>query len=558
MRLHLLAVCIALFSAVRSQAGVTVWIDTDPSVERGGHEVDDGLALLQAFRSLELSIRGISVIFGNAPLDRAFPIGQHLVRDFGPADMKIYRGAASAQDLGRETEASCALEAALAREELTIIALGPVTNIGTVLRNHPELAQRMTKIVAVAGRRLRQKFSAQPSAKPFRDFNFEMDAPAFQVLLHSKVPLVLTPWEISSKVWLSEKELAVLRKNDPSASWVWDAAEDWLKFWRQNLGVTGFNPFDTLAVGYVAAPGGFRCEPLPLEIQRLPDDIEPKNPDKPYLIADRNLRSPSSALYCFEAPPGFAAELARRIGQVAALDHSAWNELAGKYINAEARVDYRVLKERDLPRLDAYLRQLASKWPERLPQPERKAALINAYNALTVRWVLANYPVESIWRTKHPFTEPRHTVNGERISLDGIEGQLRVMGDGRIHAALVCAARSCPPLRREAYTAQRLDEQLDENFQRWLANKKLNEFLPHRRAANVSMIFKWYADDFRKTGDSVEKYLIRFGPQEQVQFLAALGSHLDYKTYNWGLNDASTLGSNYSQAEFYWDALRNK
>ena len=558
MKFSLLAVCAALFFASLSQANTPVWIDTDPSVARGGHEVDDGLALLQAFRSSALSIRGISAVFGNAPLDQAFPIGQHLVRDFGPAGMKVHRGAASAQDLGRETEASRALEAALEHEELTVIAIGPVTNLGTVVKNHPELAKRITKVIAVAGRRPHQRFSAQPSAKPFRDFNFEMDAPAFQAILDSKVPLVLTPWEISSKVWLGEKDLASLRTNNPSGSWVWDAAEDWLKFWRQNLGTAGFNPFDTLAVGYAADPDGFQCEQLPVAIERLPDDVDAKNPEKPYLMADRHLRSASSALYCYEAPTGFAAALVQRIGHFPALDHSAWNELTGKYVNAEARVDYRALKERDLPRLDAYLQQLAGKWPEGLPQPEQKAALINAYNALTVRWILANYPVESIWRTKHPFTEPRHTLNDEKISLDGIEGRLRAMGDPRVHAALVCASRSCPPLRWEAYSAQHLGEQLDDNFRRWLANRELNEFLPQRRTALVSMIFKWYAGDFGKTGGSVEKYLIRFGPQGQAQFLAMPGSCIDYKTYNWGLNDALTLGSNYSQAKFYWDALRNK
>jgi len=241
-----LAFCAAFLLTVRSQAGIAVWIDTDPSVAPGGHEVDDGLALLQAFRSPELSIRGISVVFGNAPLEEAFLIGQHLARDFGPAGTRVYRGASSAQQLGVETEGSRALEAALKKEKLTVIALGPVTNIGTVLRNHPELGKQIAQIIVVAGRRPYQKFSAQPSAKPFRDFNFEMDAPAMQALLNSKVPLVLTPWEVSSKVWLGEKELARLRSNNPSASWVWDAAGDWLQFWQRDLRAKGFNPFDTL------------------------------------------------------------------------------------------------------------------------------------------------------------------------------------------------------------------------------------------------------------------------------------------------------------------------
>jgi inosine-uridine nucleoside N-ribohydrolase len=63
--------------------------------------------------------------------------------------------------------------------------LGPATNVATVLRNHPELRNRVKKIVAVTGRRPNQKFSTAPSAQAFRDFNFELDAPGFQVLLDS-------------------------------------------------------------------------------------------------------------------------------------------------------------------------------------------------------------------------------------------------------------------------------------------------------------------------------------------------------------------------------------
>ena len=551
-----LALIVGLLSASALRAGIPVWIDTDPSVARGGHEVDDGFALIQAFRSPALSVRGVSVVFGNAPLVNAFPIGQRLVREFGSSGMPVYRGAVSGNDLGLETEASRALEAALAKEELIVIALGPVTNVATVLRNHPELARRVKQIVAVAGRRPQQRFVTQATARPFRDFNFELDAPAFQVLLDSNVPLVLAPWEVSSKVWLGEQDLSTLRSKDAALSWVLDAAADWLQFWRKNLGTQGFNPFDTLAVGYVISSVGFHCEQLPAAIQRLPDDTVPQNaastPEKPYLLVDRKLASKTPVLYCFDPPPDFSAALVRQLTvPVPTLDHSLWNALAQKYINAEAKVDYAAIQAEALPRLDAYLRLLGAKWPNGLPAADKKAALLNAYNALTVRWIITNYPVQSIWRTKHPFTEARHSIDGELVSLDRIESQLRDLSDPRIHAALVCAARGCPPLRREAYEARRLDEQLDDNVRSWLANPRLNEFFPERRTASVSMIFKWYAKDFIKTSGSVENFLSRFVPSET-------GDRLEYKTYDWGLNDRSNIGDGYSQAKFYWDALRNK
>ena len=304
----------AIFAGAAA-ASTPVWIDTDPSVARGGHEVDDGFALVQAFHSAALTVRGVSVVFGNAPLDESFPIAQHLVKDFGPPRLRTFRGAGSAGQLGTETEGSRAIAAALRRERLTILMLGPATNVATVLRNHPELAQRIVSVIAVAGRRPNQKFSTAPGVKPFRDFNFELDAEGFQVLLDSGVPVVLAPWEISSKVWIREPDLENLRSSNGRLSWILDAAQDWLAFWKTELAANGFNPFDTLAVGYAISPVGFACQRLPVKIERHPDDTETgvNAPQKPYLLADRALVSKTSATYCSEPPPSFASNLLRML-----------------------------------------------------------------------------------------------------------------------------------------------------------------------------------------------------------------------------------------------------
>lgn len=305
------ALLLILVAGALASGAVPVWIDTDPSVAPGGHEVDDGFALIQAFHSSALMVRGVSVVFGNAPLNEGFPIAQHLVRDFGPPALPVVSGAASANGLGIETDATRALAAALRREELVILMLGPATNIATVLQNHPELGNRVKAIVAVAGRRRNQRFSAAPSAPAFRDFNFELDAPAFQVLLDSRVPLVLTPWEISSKIWLRRADLIRLRASNASLGWVIDAAGDWLDVWKQKFASDGFNPFDTLAVGFVIAPESFRCEKLPVRIEQHPDDTVSGAgaPTKPYLIADSSIETSYSARYCFEAPASFQGAL---------------------------------------------------------------------------------------------------------------------------------------------------------------------------------------------------------------------------------------------------------
>lgn len=247
-----------------------------------------------------------------------------------------------------------------------------------------------------------------------------------------------------------------------------------------------------------------------------------------------------------------------RADEARALDHSAWDQLLKEYVNVEAGVDYSRWKQQGLEKLDAYTGQIASRWPEAMSQNSRKAALINSYNALTVRWVLQNYPVKSIWQTPRPFKEARHTLNGAKMSLDDIETRLRNMGDARIHGALVCAARSCPPLRREAYTADHVDTQLDDNVRQWLANEKLNRFVPERRLAQVSPIFKWYKVDFDAGYGSLNKFLSKYAPQGKGTFLLEPAVAVQFNEYHWGLNDSSGLGADYTKGSFLLNYLKNR
>jgi inosine-uridine nucleoside N-ribohydrolase len=290
-----------------------VWIDTDPSVQQQGvHEVDDGFALVQAFRSKELQIRGVSVVFGNAPVDQGFPTGQEIMKRYSHENVPLFKGAASAADLGRETEASRALAEALRKERLTILVLGPATNVATVVRNHPELSGRIEHVIAVAGRRKGQRFRPSEDVRSFRDLNFELDPDAFQVLLDSGVRLVLAPWEISSKVWITGEDLDALVKADSSLEWLVKAARNWLEFWRRDLHTSGFNPFDTLAVAYAIAPDSLKCDRVAMIIRRLPDDTaENASALKPYLL--RVDARPGEALYCYQANENFKTDLMKRL-----------------------------------------------------------------------------------------------------------------------------------------------------------------------------------------------------------------------------------------------------
>lgn len=236
--------------------------------------------------------------------------------------------------------------------------------------------------------------------------------------------------------------------------------------------------------------------------------------------------------------------------------HTPWDSILKRYVNEAHRVDYERLKREGLRELDGYVKALAEPWPA-MNGTERKAALINAYNALTVWWMASKYPVKSVWKTPHPFTEARHTVDGKMVSLDGIETELRNGGDPRVHAVLVCAARSCPPLRREAYVAERLEQQLNGNAREWLANSVLNRFDAAARRAEVSNIFDWYRGDFDARPEKLEGFLAKHGP-ERAAFLRGGGGKISFLDYNWGLNDAGSVGEGYGGLTFYFDYFRNK
>lgn len=307
----------AVVAAQTSRAPIPVWIDTDPSVAPGGKEVDDGFALVQAIQSPELAVRGVSVVFGNAPLAEAVPIARSILASLGRSELEGYEGAAGREDLGKETSASRALAAQLRRGPLRVLVLGPATNVATVIKLHPELASRMIEIVAVAGRRPGQRFTTGTTgAPPHRDLNFELDPDAFAVILRSGVPLVLAPWEISSHVWLRAADLDALAAGGGPAAALVPPARDWLALWTKQFGVDGFNPFDTLAVAYLTSPSLLLCEALPIEIEVLPDDRAPAGsaaPDKPYLIVDPGSPAAVRATYCYRPRPAFKDDLLKRL-----------------------------------------------------------------------------------------------------------------------------------------------------------------------------------------------------------------------------------------------------
>jgi hypothetical protein len=241
----------------------------------------------------------------------------------------------------------------------------------------------------------------------------------------------------------------------------------------------------------------------------------------------------------------------------AGINHDEYDRLLKTYVNEQGLVNYSAWKQNtaDIAALDEYLKRFAANVTELAAGNEKAASLVNGYNAFVLRWILSSYPVESIWQLKDSFSAKRNEIGGRKVSLDDIEhGTLRPLVGYRAHAVLVCAARSCPPLQRFAYTADKFDEQDDAAYRAWLGREDLNKFLPNEKKVEISSIFKWFKQDFNQAGGA-SKILGLYAPPSVREFAASRNYDVKFLPYNWGLNDQGPHGRNYGRAQLIFDNI---
>lgn len=257
-----------------------VWVDADAACGTGKQrDPDDCIALLSLATAKGFRIVGVSTVFGNAPLLETDAVMRELIGEIGrhaghasPA-IPVFLGCGAAArrclDLGGSQAAQAALALALRAGSLDYVALGPLTNLAAVLMQEPELGQRVTRIVAVMGRRPGHRF--HPSENQglgamlfghgpiFRDLNAVLDPDAVSVVLQSGIPLVLLPYSAARQVSMTGSDLDALARTMPAGQWVANRSREWLAFWRSEVGLDGFYPFDLMAAAYLREPASFRC-----------------------------------------------------------------------------------------------------------------------------------------------------------------------------------------------------------------------------------------------------------------------------------------------------------
>lgn len=209
----------------------------------------------------------------------------------------------------------------------------------------------------------------------------------------------------------------------------------------------------------------------------------------------------------------------------------------------QTRVNYRGLRKD--PRWKQLIGQVGKTNPKQLQtQEQRLAYWVNVYNIFAIDLIVDNYPIDGIKDIGSFFTPvwnvPAGKISGRSYTLEEVEHKiLRPMGDPRIHAAIVCASVSCPPLARTAFEAATLDAQLDAILRAFLGNPKKGLLLDRAKSAlHVSKIFDWFESDFEPHG-GVPHFLLPHITADDAEWIRQQGGDLDlrYLHYDWNLNE---------------------
>jgi hypothetical protein len=241
-----------------------------------------------------------------------------------------------------------------------------------------------------------------------------------------------------------------------------------------------------------------------------------------------------------EPQPSPAAAASAAPGASTVVDHGPFDALLAEFVRG-GRVDYAGLqgKARDL---DAYLQALAGVRKDALGRDERLALYINAYNAATLRLILDHPGIRSIMDIpeERRWKEARWTVAGERLSLDDIEHAIlrKQFNEPRLHFAIVCASKGCPPLRSEAYAGQRVGEQLEDQARRVHQDPYYLRWDEAGRTLHLTRLYEWFKEDFAPGERSLTEAVAPWCAPAVAESLRSdpAGVRIQFLEWDWSLN----------------------
>ena len=234
-------------------------------------------------------------------------------------------------------------------------------------------------------------------------------------------------------------------------------------------------------------------------------------------------------------------------------NYQTYNHVLQTYVSDRGLVNYQQLQT-NRQQLDQFNQSLATVTTETYnswSETEKLAFLLNAYNSFTLQSIIDQNPLKNsirdisgVWKGR------KFVITGSAKTLDNIEHDIirKDFNEPRIHMALVCAAMSCPILRNEAYTAEELDAQLDDQTRKFITSPQGFKIDREQKIVYLSSIFKWYGQDWlpnygtenKFTGSKKEKAVLNFISQylnsQDRQYLEQGKYKISYLNYDWSLN----------------------
>lgn len=257
-----------------------VLIDTDPGLGSRYADVDDGLTLFLMFNNPQFfEIEGITTVFGNTPLKKGYKLLEKYLNLANKTDIPHYIGASSKDEFGKLNAASQFLIEKVKENpnELTLLTLGPLTNIATALKNYPDFLNNLKKFVMMGGilepinpfSKIKSSFNKQFFGKS--EFNFKGDAIATKSIIEANTftPRIEIGLDICSKAVFKDEHLKKIESvNKPIPKFIAENIKFWLNLWKfSDKG--GFFPFDTFVPIYLLKPELFKTEMYFLSVDTI-------------------------------------------------------------------------------------------------------------------------------------------------------------------------------------------------------------------------------------------------------------------------------------------------
>ena len=259
-------------------ASQRIWIDTDPAlgvhVDGRPRDIDDAYVLIEALNDPRVELAGVSVVFGNAPADDGTRVAREVLAAKSSA-LPVHRGAPEAAHPARSyetTDAARAMAEALRDGPLTLLAIGPLTNVASLVSNFPDEARNVERCIVIAGRSEGEHFEIG-GARGVPDFNFESDWRAAETLLESGVRVAMAGFELTHRVVVTRADLESIRERNALTQMLVERSLPWLDFWQEAFpSEAGFHPWDSAALALLLEPELFQTEERGWRIRHVEAD----------------------------------------------------------------------------------------------------------------------------------------------------------------------------------------------------------------------------------------------------------------------------------------------